>query len=288
MSSPQAILNKILTYSVVDGPGNRLVLFFQGCNFNCPACHNPYTVGVCNHCGDCVSSCHVNALSMRDGKIQFNPTSCDQCDACLDACPISASPMVAQYSVAQILDIARKHKPFLSGITVSGGEATLQVKFIHALFSAIKADPELADLTCFIDTNGHLGAKSWENILPVTDGVMLDIKAFSPDLHVTLTGQNNQKTLASAEILDKANKLYELRFLMIPDKTDSEDEVERLIDYLHTLSPDVRVKLNAFQHHGVKGKALHWPKMGEAEIDAVAARLIKAGVKTVITPAIYQ
>jgi pyruvate-formate lyase-activating enzyme len=45
------VVSKILRWSVVDGPGNRLVLFLQGCNFACPGCHNPYTIGQCNDCG---------------------------------------------------------------------------------------------------------------------------------------------------------------------------------------------------------------------------------------------
>ena len=41
MSERQAIVSRILKFSCVDGPGNRLVLFLQGCNFNCINCHNP-------------------------------------------------------------------------------------------------------------------------------------------------------------------------------------------------------------------------------------------------------
>ncbi|MCZ8499613.1 4Fe-4S cluster-binding domain-containing protein [Vibrio lentus] len=33
---------RVLTFSCVDGQGNRLVLFLQGCNFDCITCHNPH------------------------------------------------------------------------------------------------------------------------------------------------------------------------------------------------------------------------------------------------------
>ncbi len=153
---------------------------------------------------------------------------------------------------------------------------------------AVKADPELADLTCFIDTNGHLSAKNWAALLPVTDGVMLDIKAFSQSLHQELTGKDNHTSLRSAKILDEADKLHEIRFLMVPGKTDSEEELENLISFIATLKPGIRVRLNAFQHHGVKGPALAWDTMSKAGISHAADRLLAAGVETVATPVIYQ
>lgn len=287
MNSARATVSKILTYSIVDGPGNRLVIFLQGCNFNCPGCHNPHTIGRCNDCGDCIRACHAGALSLIDGKISFDSLACDQCDACLDACPISANPMVRQYSVDEILELARKHRPFLSGITVSGGEATMQLKFIIALFQAVKSDKVLNGMSCFIDSNGQLGASGWEKVLPVTDGVMLDIKSFDEPVHRELTGRDNLRSLQSARILHAAGKLHELRFLMVPGKTDSEAEIDSLIDFVKTLGGTVRVKLNAFQHHGVKGEALKWKKMPEEGVDMAAARLAAAGIDNVVTPAVF-
>ena len=200
MSSVPGTVSKILSFSCVDGPGNRLVLFLQGCNFNCKACHNPHTIGQCNHCGDCVPVCHVDALSLVDGKIVFDPTDCDQCDACLEICPINANPMVSDYTVADVVALLHKHKPFLNGLTVSGGEPTQQLGFVVDLFTAVRADPGLQDLTCFIDTNGHLGASGWDKLLPVTDGVMLDVKAFDTRLHTSMTGKTNSRCLRSAQI----------------------------------------------------------------------------------------
>jgi len=287
MSSAQATVSKILTYSCVDGPGNRLVIFLQGCNFNCSACHNPHTIGVCNHCGECVPACHADALSLEDGKISFDPIACDSCDACIDVCPISANPMVRRYSIANILELIRKHRPFLSGITVSGGEPTQQLKFISELFQAVKSDEEIAGLSCFVDSNGHLGAENWTKLMRVTDGVMLDIKAFDDSLHEELTGKSNERSLRAARILYAAGKLYELRFLLIPGKTDNDAELNQLIEFVESLGKDVRIKLNAFQHHGVKGNALEWEKMPQAGVEMAAERLRAAGIQNVITPAVY-
>ena len=287
MSSTRATVSKILTYSIVDGPGNRLVIFLQGCNFNCACCHNPHTIGECNHCGDCVPACHADALSLVDGRIVFNPLTCDQCDDCLEVCPINANPMVRDYDVADILELARRHRPFLTGITVSGGEPTKQLGFVVALFAAIKADEELAGLDCFIDSNGHLGASGWDSLLPVTDGVMLDIKSFDDAVHRELTGKENLKSLRSARLIHEAGKLYELRFLLVPGVTDSDDELDGLVDFVRNLGGDVRVKLNAFQHHGVRPKALEWEKMSKGGVDKAAARLREAGIPNVVTPAVY-
>ena len=287
MSCTRATVSKVLTYSIVDGPGNRLVIFLQGCNFNCAPCHNPHTIGECNHCGECIPACHVDALSLVDGRIAYDPRSCDNCDACLDICPISANPMTREYSVAEILELAREHRPFLTGVTVSGGEPTKQLDFIIELFRAIKSDKELAELSCFIDSNGHLGASDWENVLPVTDGVMLDIKSFDGPTHLALTGMQNGKCLESARFLHAAGKLYELRFLLVPGKTDSDAELDGLIGFVKELGADTRVKLNAFQHHGVKGEALGWEKMTEAGVDRAAERLRAAGIDNIATPAVY-
>lgn len=286
-SSLPAVVSKTLAFSCVDGPGNRLVLFLQGCNFACPTCHNPHTRRLCTNCGDCIPACPTGALVLVAGKVQFDASRCTACDACLAACPISANPMVQQMDLAQVLAVVRHNLPFLTGITLSGGEATMQLKFILELFAAIKSAPDLAHLTTFIDSNGHLGAAGWARLLPLTDGVMLDIKAFDPGLHRELTGQSNDKTLRSAEILAAAGKLFELRCLMIPGRTDTAPELAALIALVRRLGNNTRVRLNAFQHHGVRAPASGWEKMTKGRMDQVAAKLRAAGLRQVVTPVVW-
>jgi len=40
----KGLVNRIIPFSSVDGPGNRTAIFLQGCNFNCSYCHNPETI----------------------------------------------------------------------------------------------------------------------------------------------------------------------------------------------------------------------------------------------------
>ena len=58
----QAVVNKIIPFSSVDGPGNRTAVFLQGCNINCRYCHNPETRALCVNCGLCVEKCRSRAL----------------------------------------------------------------------------------------------------------------------------------------------------------------------------------------------------------------------------------
>ena len=175
----------------------------------------------------------------------------------------------------------------MTGVTVSGGEPTRQLEFVIELFRSIRSDKELAGLTCFIDSNGHLDASGWENVLPVTDGVMLDIKSFENSTHQALTGKQNVASLESARIVKAAGKLYELRFLLIPGRTDNDAELDGLIELVKELGDNTRVRLNAFQHHGVRGEALNWETMSEAGVDRAAERLRAAGISNVTTPAVY-
>lgn len=95
--------------------------------------------------------------------------------------------MAQTMSVDDVLRHIRKASLFIEGITVSGGEATTQLPFIVALFTAIKADPQLQRLTCTVDSNGQLSETGWQKLLPVCDGVMLDLKAWKSECHHRLT-----------------------------------------------------------------------------------------------------
>ena len=173
MKAPPGQIADVVRFSWVDGPGNRFVVFLQGCNLNCLACHNPHTI-----------PCQT--------------------------------PRARGVEVADLVEEIRPLAPFLGGVTVSGGEATLQAPFVRAFFAALAADPQLRTLTRFIDSNGVADAAVWQSLLPVTDGVMLDLKAFDPAMHRYLTGSDNAPVLDSIRDIAATGKLYEVRLLLVP------------------------------------------------------------------------
>lgn len=255
------LVSRIIPFSCVDGPGNRFVVFLQGCNFNCKNCHNPQTINRCQHCGECVPTCPSGALSFIDDKVSWNESLCQSCDSCIDSCPNSSSPMVREMQVAEIIEELIPAAPFLSGITVSGGESTTQLKFVRQLFKAVRAHPNLSHLTCLIDSNGHLPVPIWESILPEIDGAMIDLKAMDTELHKWLTDRGNKRVLDSIQFLDSHSKLTELRFLAIPDITDTPKELTAIKGFLKSLSSDTTLKVNAFSNKAVRGEACDWLNM---------------------------
>ncbi|WP_324018861.1 YjjW family glycine radical enzyme activase [Aeromonas caviae] len=284
-----ALVSRVLPFSCVDGPGNRLVLFLQGCNFRCPGCHNPHTIRLCDDCGDCLAVCPSGALAMSEGKVHWQEALCTDCDACLEACPRHASPKTRQMSVAEVLALLRRYGPLLTGITVSGGEATTQLPFVIALFTAIKAAPDLARLTCLLDSNGSLGETGWQRLLPVLDGAMIDLKGWREPVHLALTGRGRERVLESLRWLAAHDRLAEVRLLLVPGRSDFLDATgaleEALTTFLLSLGP-VPIRLNGFRHHGVRGEALSWPEAGSADLMVLANALKSKGFGSVMLPAI--
>lgn len=253
MSSAPGLITDTIEFSSVDGPGNRFVVFLQGCNFDCIACHNPYTINVCNNCGDCLATCSSGALTFGDdGLVVWNEDACEGTDACLATCPWDATPKARPRQVEELLTDIRRAAPFLSGITVSGGEATQQADFVHALFSAVKADPALHRLTCFVDSNGAATRDTWTRLAPVMDGAMIDLKCLDPQTHRTMTGQPNDQVLETIRHLDALGKLYEVRLLLIPGVNDDPDLLRRTAEWLADLNPLLRLKLIGFRPCGVR------------------------------------
>ena len=240
MRSTPVRLADVVPFSCVDGPGNRFVVFTQGCPFDCIACHNPETIAPCG-------------------------------------------PDTRVTDVGQLLEQIREVEPYLSGVTVSGGEATAQWRFVRDLFAEVRADPQLARLTTYVDTNGHALPRIWDELLPVTDGFMVDLKALDPEVHHRLTGRGNELVLDSIRYLHSRGRLAEVRLLLVPGINDSGEQLARTAAWLAGVDPALRVVVIGFRRHGVRDEYADLPEAGPEVLGRARAALEEAGLRQVVT-----
>ncbi len=279
MESVKAPINRIIEFSNVDGPGNRTSIFVQKCPFRCLYCHNPETIHMCVNCGVCVSKCPVQALEMVDGKVVWDEKKCVQCDTCIHVCPNLASPKVHVYSARDVVEKIQDYFPYIEGITVSGGECSLYEEFLTELFTLVHKENK----TCFMDSNGNALYEEMEELMAVTDAVMLDVKASVLEDHLWLTGIENQNVLRNLEWLQRVGKLYEVRTVCLPNASKMNEATVRYV--ASHLDPSIRYKLIKYRPFGVREEGLE--KLGHSiTSDEEILRLKKiaeeAGLKNVV------
>lgn len=253
----RAIVNKIIPFSSVDGPGNRTSVFLQGCNIDCKYCHNPETRGGCVHCKKCVPGCPTKALCVGTmGRVEYNASLCIHCDQCIHICPYNSSPKVMELSPEETYAYVKKQIPFIRGITVSGGECMMAPDFLEELFILAKRD----GLGTLIDSNGTVLFADHPGLMDVTDGVMLDIKAFFARDHLRVTGFDNAKVLQNAKYLAMQKKMLEVRCVIVPDLYDARKNIEAMSKFLfpYLVYGNFRMKLIAYRPMGVREEYKHF------------------------------
>ena len=232
----QGRIHSIETCGTVDGPGLRYIIFTQGCPLRCQFCHNPDT------------------WKMGDGKVM---------------------------AVKELVDDILTYLPFFEasggGVTVSGGEPLLQTKFLVALFKELKK----LGIHTTIDTSGGCFSKSpsyletLDELLELTDLVLLDMKQFNPEKHKRLTGLSNEHILDFANYLKEKNIPVWIRHVLVPERSDFDEDLYALADFIDTLTNVEKIEVLPYHKLGVykyEAIGINYPLEG---IDPPTAERIK-------------
>lgn len=188
-------VHSLESFGTVDGPGVRMVVFLKGCPMRCLYCHNPDTWDI------------GGGTDMTTDEI------------------------LRKYE-------ASRHFYARGGITVTGGEPLMQMDFVIELFQ--KAS-NLGIHTC-LDTSGitfnpdnPLLLEKMDQLMTVTDLVMLDIKHMDSGEHIKLCSQPNNRILEFAHYLDEKLIPVWIRHVVVPGITDREDSLYQLGRFIGTL-----------------------------------------------------
>lgn len=163
-----------------------------------------------------------------------------------------------EYTVDDIMQKVLRYRHYFNatggGVTATGGEPLLQYEFLNDWFTACKQHHVH---TC-LDTNGY--ALHYDNVmdslLDHTDLVMLDLKQIDADIHKTLVGIPNTKTLNFAHYLHERNQNTRVRFVIVPGYTDDERSAHLLGEFIAPMQNIEYVELLPYHPLGAHKWAL--------------------------------
>lgn len=164
----------------------------------------------------------------------------------------------SEITVDELMDEIVKYRSYMKfsggGVTVSGGEPLLQPGFVKELFRRCKDE----NIHTALDTSGYAKLEAAKEVLEYTDLVLLDIKAYDPQLFEELTGVSNEPTLRLAQYLNEINKPTWIRYVLVPHLTDDPALIEGLAKFLKDFKNVERIEILPFHKMG----EYKWEELG--------------------------
>jgi pyruvate formate lyase activating enzyme len=217
---------------------------------HCAWCHNPESLSTkpqtqwfairCLGCDTCLSACPNHCLTRTDAGLSIDRDQCEGCGQCAEACPSGAFELLGKtISVNELLAELCKDRAYYDksggGVTLSGGEPTLQSDFAEALLRGLRAE----GIATALDTCGLCSPDTLDRLLPFTDLVLYDLKLYDDDLHRLYTGSSNRQILSNllhlCDVQHSHLRPYKLwiRTPLIPGATSTIENLTALGHYLN-------------------------------------------------------
>ena len=236
------IVFNVQRFCIHDGDGIRTCVFLKGCPLRCIWGHNPeslektaalsFDARKCTSCGRCLAVC--TARRSENGRVQINRETCTLCGRCAEVCPVGANEIIGREMTAEeVMAEVLKDRMFFEtsggGVTVTGGEPSLQAAFTLDVLARAKD----SGISSAIETCGIGSRAFYESAADLGTAFLYDIKCMDPVRHRELTGADNAQILSNLHyLMDRCAQIV-LRLPMIPGCNDSDADVAMLAAFLN-------------------------------------------------------
>lgn len=247
----------IQRFSLHDGHGIRTLVFMKGCPLKCAWCSNPesqksrpeimYYQEKCLGCRACLEVCpHAAELA---ASFPRPPEACAGCGLCAEACYADARHLVGRrMTVEEVLQTIRSDRVFYEqsggGVTVGGGEPTLQAVFVAELLEGCQRE----GLHTALETCGYASWQRLQRVLRHVDQLLFDLKHMDPARHRELTGVDNARILSNARRASEQVGEMVVRIPLIPGCNDDEGNLRALGRFVREELPKVN-RIDLLPYH---------------------------------------
>ena len=199
------IIFNIQKFSIHDGPGIRTTIFFKGCPLRCVWCANPESQNInievvwdqrkCIHCLECIKHSN-NQITHSNKRIIIENTTNQNAINCATICPTNALTIEGEYKeIEEVVAIVLQDKAFYEesggGVTLSGGEALIQLPYVEVLTKQLKHH----NIHIAVETTGYIAHATFKKIAPLFDLLLFDVKHYDTDKHYQGTLVHNERII---------------------------------------------------------------------------------------------
>lgn len=229
----------------------------------------------------------IESMGLMDGPgirmvlfMQGCPIRCKYCHN-PDSQKMNAGELM---EVDEIVNRVKRLKPYFvrsgGGITVSGGEPLMQPEFLIELFTKLQAE----GICTTLDTSGFGKPETYDEVLSVTDLVLLDLKHYKEPEHYELVKANMNAQQPFIDALTRNNTRLWIRHVMVPGITDDYESMvglsKRIIPLTKNLEkieilPYMTLGVSKYEELGMKYQLEGVPAMDKSIAKKYEKELIK-------------
>ncbi len=242
----EGIVFDIQRYSLHDGPGLRTNVFLKGCPLRCHWCANPESQSLppelalfshsCMACGQFEPPCPV----CWDGRAGRSETLTAEFDRRAAICPTGAIHWIGRRRTAgEVITEVLRDAPFYEdggGMTLTGGEPTMQPEMALALLRLAKAEY----ISTALETCGQTRWEVLAGLLPYLDDILYDVKHLDREIHRAFTGLGNELILDNLRRLAAVGAPVTVRVPLIPGFNASVESVRAIAAFVRALDGPVK------------------------------------------------